>query len=455
MYKLDGKELSLSDFVKALKEQGKDASQIGAEIALQDADAKVADIMVSVRKELKALEVSEAIKADELKVKEEDAITSKVNEAVKTALKNMPVKAEPQKAIKTFNHFTKKVETSTGATEGEKALANMLEFLSANDVVNAKAVSKEIGQQKEMDYKALGLKTALYSDATTGSYLIPTEVEAEIFEKIYQSVMMQIVNSKTITFNSKLYPVMTNIDLAFIADESTQIGDKTPTISNPTVDMKRIGGMAYASNELLKMRGTELVRAFVNGFGDAAARFIDLYLVGASVTGNADLFDGILFDANTGSITAGALNAITVDDLKNLKNDLGAKFRAGATYIANSKVRDAYGSLEDTAGNPIFKSFVETGNFRPYGKNFIENPYIPSTFDIATEKRTTGNDDVILCVNGEGIYVGFEPLVIAGSEHHLFDYDQFAWRALMKMGVKVISSSSTQGRVATYKKLTN
>ena len=450
----------MKDLIKKLKEEGKTADQICAEIA-KDSDKSIQDVVLEVRKELKAIEAQEAFKSivaeEEIAIAEKSKIKAEVQEAVKEVLKDMPaIKEEPKKEVKVFNHFTKKAELTKGMAEGEKALATMLGFLTEKDAVNAKAVNKEILAQKEADYMNLyGSKTALYTDATTGSYLIPTEVEAEIFEKMYQSVMLQIVNSKTVTFNSKLYPVMTEIDLAFIADESTQISDKTPTISNPSVDMKRIGGMAYASNELLKMRGSQLVQAFVNGFGDAAARFADLYIPSASVTGNSDLFDGLLFDANTASITAGTLAGKTADDLKNLKNALGPKFRAGAKFVANSTVRDAYGLLEDTAGNPIFKQYIETGNFRPYGKEFVENPYIPSTFDIATEKRTTGTDDVLICLNGEGVYVGFEPISIAGSEHHLFDYDQFAWRGLMRMGLKVISSSSTQGACVAYKKLTN
>jgi len=224
--------------------------------------------------------------------------------------------------------------------------------------------------------------------------------------------------------------------------------------------------MTYSSNNLLKLKGSALVSAFVTGFGDALARFADTFTVAGSVTGNSDGFNGLVFDANTdgSTVTEGALASVTIADLINLKNALGAKFRAGAVFLANSKVRDKYGSLTviqdpggtavDT-GSPVFKDFVSSGLFKPYGKEFIENPYIPETFDIATSKRTTGDDDVVICLNGQGVVVGFDNLQIATSEHMLFSYDQTAWRGLARMGMKVLSSSTSQGVCVAYKKLTN
>jgi HK97 family phage major capsid protein len=269
--------------------------------------------------------------------------------------------------------------------------------------------------------------------------------------------MLSRLNTKTITYNSKLYPVMAQLDFAWIADETTQIGDKTPTIDNPSIAMKRFGGMAYASNTLLRMKSPEFVNALVSQFGDALGRFIDLYSVAASVTGNTDSVNGIVFDANTDGTTvaASAMADITVKDFVDLKNALGPKQRANAIFVANSVVRDAYGLVEDSNGTPVFKDYINNGTIRPLGKDFVENPYIPSTFDIATSKRTTGTDDVLVCLNPQAVYIGFTPLMIDGSSEFKFDYDQFAWRAVSEIGIKVISKSTTQGVCAAYKKITN
>jgi HK97 family phage major capsid protein len=450
----------MKDLIKKLKEEGKTADQICAEIA-KDSEKELNEVVLEIRKELKALDAQELFKGIEAKEEaqkaEKSKLSAEVKEAVKEVLKDMPaVKEEPKKDVKAFNHFTKKIEISNGLTEGEKALASMLGYLQAQDVVNAKAVNKEILSQKEADYlQMFGSKTALYSNSGTGAYTIPTEVEAEIFQLIYQSVMLQIANSKTISYNGKVYPVMTEMELDFIATENTQIGDKTPTLANPTLTMQRIGGMAYASNRLAELTGGELVRAFIAGFGDAGARFADKYIVASSITGSTGLFDGILFNDSTEAITAKALTAIDKADFKNLKNALGPKWRAGATFIANTEVRDAYGDLEDTAGNPLFRSFLENGTLRPYGKNFLENAYIPDDLDIATEDISGGTDNVLLCVNGQGLYVGFDPLTVDMSEHLKFDYDQVAYRGLMNMAVGLASSSSEQGACASYIKLTD
>lgn len=453
----------IKELIKELVAEGKSAKEIAESVAKLDEakEMEAKDIVAEVQKELKAIEAAKAIEdgeeaeASEKKLKELAKDAAK--EEVKDLLKELPALKVPEakKEIKAFNHYTKKLEVNAGITEGHKALGEMLTFMNAKKWNEARAVLKEIEQQKEKDYKELGIKTALYSDATTGSYLIPTEVEAEIFQRAYQSKMLQILNTKTVTYNDKVYPVISEIDLAFITDESTQIGDKTPTIDNPSVSMARIGGMTYSSNALLQMKGANLVSAFVTGFGDAVARFVDEFSVAASVTGNSDGFNGLVFDANTdSSVTASTQANIAKEDFTSLKQALGAKFREGAVYIANTEIRDLYGNLVDDAGNPIFKGFVSNGTIRPYGKEFIENAYIPDTFDIATGKRTTGTDNVLICLNGEGVIVGFDQLRLESSEHFKFDYDQMAWRGVLRMGQKVISKAASQGACVAYKKIT-
>jgi hypothetical protein len=58
-------------------------------------------------------------------------------------------------------------------------------------------------------------------------------------------------------------------------------------------------------------------------------------------------------------------------------------------------------------------------------------------------------------LNPQAVYIGFTPLMIDGSSEFKFDYDQFAWRAVSEIGIKVISASATQGVCAAYKKITN
>lgn len=437
-------------------------AEVVAEIAPEGTEEEQAAVVAEeIAKALKAIRVSDSFKSKKVETENEAAAQKAMDARVEKALEGIKIEGvkstKESREVKVFNHFTKKLEEKKEESDEMKAFAEMLGCLNTRKYDRADSICKEIAKQKETDYKAMGIevKAPLYSDATTGSYLFPTEVEAQIFQRAYQSKMLQILNTQAITFEGKLYPVVTDFDLAFITDQTTQIGDVTPTIDNPSIVMSRIGGMTYSSNTLLAMKGSQLVDAFVVGFGNAIAKFVDLYSVASSVTGNTDGFNGILFDANTESITEKALAAIDAKDFLNLKNKLGVKFRAGAQYICNSEIYDEYGTLEDDAGNPIFKNFVDNGILKPYGKQVTENSYVPDTLDFSTAKRTTGTDNALICINGEGIVTGFDALRIDTSEHLKFDYDQTAWRGVARMGQKVISTSSTQGACAAYLKLTD
>jgi len=452
----------IKELIKKLQGEGKSVSEIAGEVAkLQEAkelatdSAKLAEM---IKTEIRAIEVAAEVAKSEKINAEKSALKSEVESTVKEVLKAMPAIKEPdQKEVKYFDHGQKKAfSTKQNCSEGLKAFARLVEYVGKGDHGNAEAVQKEILAEKVKEYEKLGIKAALYSNATTGSYLIPTEVEMAIFERAYQGVMLSRVNTNAIVYNEKLFPVMADMSFSFIATENTQIGDKTPTISNPSVAMARFGGMAYLSNALLNMP-TGLMSALSSQFGSALQKFADFNLVCASVSETpADPFNGIAFDANTKIETPKALTAITIEDLFNLKNSIDQKYRSEAIYLANEKVRDAFGLLENTAGNEIFSQFINTGVFNPLGKEFVVNDQIPSTFTTGlANKLLNGTSDIVMAVVPKAVYAGFEPLRIATSEHLKFDYDQFAIRCVSRMGVKVVSTTGTSGYVASALELTN
>ena len=463
----------LKELIEKLKAEGKSVEQIAAAVMLKAKELKEqGDKSVETEKAndakgavdmvkdyLKALdEIEKALKATDAEGRTK-ADSENVKKTVDEYLKTLPaLGSSEQKEVKFFNVLSGKLENSKGMSEDQKAFVNLVTGVATKDLSMLKGLQKEIASQKEHDYKAMGfssdaMKAYLYTDATTGSYMIPTEVEGMIFERAWQSRILSRVNTRAISYNAKLYPVMAQMDFAFLANEAAQLGDKTPTIDNPEIDMKRFGGLAFVSNQLLIMKGPELSRALADGFGDALARFADLYIPCASVTGNSDLFNGMVFDARSVAGTAKARAAANIQDLQELKNLLGPKWRADAIFYGNTQVRDTYGLL-NSDNIPLFRNFVETGEFRPFGLEFLEVPYIPSTFDGAT-MRTAGTSDVLGCFNPQGVFVGFEPLRLDVSREFKFDYDLTAFRAVSRIGEAVISSSSTQGAVSSFKYLTN
>lgn len=452
MLKLLGEGKSEEEIVAAVAANDEVVAEIPAEGEVATAD----EIVAEVEKAFKVIKASKSFSEKKANSEKEIAEQKAIDARVKKALEGikLDVNATPAKEVKYFDHVSKKVVSEkANVSEGLKAFAKLSAYVASGDKVNAKAVEAEIIAEKKKEFEQLGIKTALYSDATTGSYLIPTEVELAIFEKAYQGVMLSRVNTNAVNYNSKLYPVMADMSLGWIADETTVVPDKTSTISNPTVDMKRFGGIALMSNTLLNMP-TGLMAAISSQIGSALQRFADLNLVVASATGSgADPIIGIAFDANTKVVTAKNLADVAIEDLTTLKNWIDQKFRSEAIFLANEKVRDAYGLLDDGAGNKMFTQFINTGDFRPIGKEFVVNDQIPSTITVATKEPLTGSSDIIMAIAPSAIYAGFEPLRIATSDHYKFAEDQFAMRVVSRMGVKNISTTGTQGYTAAVQQL--
>ena len=386
--------------IEKMKLEGKQAHEIAEAVALLDEskELKPEQVIAEVRKHLKALEVKESVLGEDKRSKESEDFKAAVSKEVKAQLESMPARVEtPEvKAVKSFNFVSGKYENSKGMSEGQKALSDLLCSTAFHDKASAQAISKDIAADWKANADRLNMpdmKTALYSDATTGSYLIPSEVAMDIMELAYaQSVMAALCNKQAVIYNDKIMPLILGGDFAFLANEQAQIGDKTPTIANPTIETAQVGGIYLANNELLRMKGPALVSAFMSQASSKMREFMDLNLVMASKDGSGtDPIDGMLFDANCSYITAIASTALTYDGvIGGLVNDLDKKLAtANISFLANRKMRRTIGLLEASAGVPLFRDFIQTGNFAPEGMRFVENAMIPSTYTRSSQEPLT------------------------------------------------------------------
>lgn len=456
----------MNELIKKLLLEGKSNEEIVAEVAkLEEVTSKgmkVAEIL----KEVKAIEASEAAKKEFQELQAKELEEEKISKAVEKAVAKISVeKYKDNGTYKFFNTATGKVEEKKYEDGNMSQLQKMLIALAIEkDFKSAQSISEEIGQETEKLKRGIpnSVKTPLYSDATTGSYLIPTEVNMQILALTYQkSELFQRLNKAVVAYNSKVYPIMIDGTFAFIADETTQLGDKTPTVGNPTFDLKRYGGLAYMSNQLLQYRGADLTQAFMNSVSSMNAKFIDLMVPSASTTINNDAFNGIIFDANTGYKAAIALADITKDTLTNLLIELDASCdQASLAFFANRKVRNAFGLLENSNGAFVFPQFMQTGQFAPVGVPFLLDAQIPTDIlnhaasaGSGANRRTGGAANVVGVADLSKVIVGMGDLRIDGSEHFKFDYDQFSFRMVGQMGSKVLSSGSTAGKVAVIQQL--
>jgi HK97 family phage major capsid protein len=422
-------------------------------------EAKKADgIMSALKARAKAEQDANAL-AESVSLNEK-----RIETAIDEKLKTIGIDFAKYKApteLKRFDHRTGKIE-SVRITEEYGAMNVMLKSFSERDFKEAKAISNRIdiaNDIRDSTLQGLVKATPTVSDFTTrGGFAIPTEVSDQIMQVLYaQSVMYSRVNKDNVIFESKVYPLMYGINVGYIASESTGVTEKNPVFINPTVTMERIGGYSAISNTLIQRKGADLVAAFVAAYGGAFAEFLDLHICCGNVTGNSDLIDGIVFDTNTNLPTPIALSSLTMSALKDIKNALSAKASlASSVFVANRKVTDAIGLMENTGGNYVFPGYAEGRGVSPFGIPLVTNAQIPSTLDVGGDNRTSGTDDVLILADLSKMVVGVSgDTRIDSSEHFLFGDDLLTLRAVKMFGQKVLSSTSTGGIVAVAQELTN
>lgn len=451
--------------------EGKNDGEI-ASLLLQDESSKGLDaqaIASLIAEAKKTEEVLSHLKASEEAAIAQKAIADKaraedekINKLVDDKLKSIGVsltKYKTETDLKRFNPRTGKIEEVKVSDEYAET-NNMLKAFAIQDFSSAKSISNQIdiaNDIKEARLQGLIKATPTVSDVTTrGGYAIPTEVSDMINQLIYESsVCVPLCNQDNVIYQSKVYPLMYGISVSDIADQSTAVTEKNPTLSNPTVTMQRMGGYSTISNTIINQKGADLVNAFVAAYSSAIAEYLDLRIACGNVTGNSDLTDGIVFDTNTYLPSPLVLSNLKIGDLKTIKNTLSAKANlAKCAWMASREVSDAIGLLENTAGNYIFPNYVTGGKAAPLGIPLITNAQIPATLDVGGDNRTSGTDNVLILADFSKVILGLsQDTRIDTSSHFFFTSDLLTMRVIKHWGQKVISSTSTGGIVAIAQEL--
>lgn len=478
--------LTINDQILEWVEEGKTDAEISKLILEEEGtkDFQTEEIVELITKIKKEAEINSSLKkiADQ---KQKDAdkkiadqkVMDQVNKIVEDKLKSINIdpfasKFKRPTDLKTFDPATGKIiEIKTDISEAYGAFNAMMFCFSEKDMRSAKAISREIDQDNakyrkqlneatKMKLEKLGIKAAndpIASDNDArGGYAVPTEVEMVINQLVYdKSVMLANMNTDNIIYEDKIYPLMYGISVSDIADQDTAVTESQPTFDNPTITMYRAGAYTNLSNVILKQKGADLTRAITTAYAAAFARFLDLRLAIGNVTTNSDLVDGIAFDPNTNAPTAIALSALTTEQIATVLRTLSDE--AGEiVMVANRKVVDTVGLLNNAAGNREYPQYLNGGAISPLGVPLKKNPKITSVLDIGGDARTGGTDDVLLAFSKEHCVAGISgDTRIDFSEHWRFANDQTTIRGIKSYGAKVLSATGTGGIVAIAQELTN
>lgn len=438
----------MKDLIKSLLLEGKTDEEIATAV-LADESAKgltadaIAEKIIEIKKgeeitaKLKAKADADKKTADE-KIEETKA-EKRIGELVDAKLKKS--KVDPfnnlgGEKVKIYNAASGQIEEySQRDSESIKAQGKLFKAMINNDKIEAAAISKDIDAQNAKAANMAGTDNV-------GGYAVATPVDNMIHELIYKkSVVMSNFNTDVIMQNDKIYPVMSNPAINWIANEDTAATQTTPAFTNPTTTMYRAGAFSYISNKLIGALESDIVNTFINSYSSAFARFLDAQIFIGNISGNSDLIDGLVWNANVNQQTAIALSALGIDDVKTLLEAISDE-ASNVKLFGNRKVKHQLGLDETTGGNMYFPQVINGGDFSPLGVPFIENTKITNVLDVGGDDSTGGTDTVIMAVDVDNVVVGLGKTTrISTSEDFRFTTDQVTIRGIKNLGYCTLHAS--------------
>ena len=326
------------------------------------------------------------------------------------------------------------------------------EFMGENEYGTAAKFFKDViqagrdGGHQSDDLRNWAKKTAGYmeeGDLSMGGYLVPTQTANQILER---SLEMSIVRPRATSqpMGSSKLEIPADVD----ADHSTtyfggitiyrpgEAGQKTP--SNPTVgkvklQLHKLTGLCFVSDELIEDTGGALEAYLVRKFSQAIA-FVedDDFLNGNGTNMALGAFNAanpslITIDAETGQ---GAGTIIT-ENIINMWSRLWPAGQNNACWVANIETFPQLATMSLTVnvgGVPVYMPANQVAG-RPY-RELMGNPiFYTEKMQALGTAGDIGLADFSQYLVGERN--GGAPQ-IASSIHIKFDYDQTAFRFVLR-----------------------
>jgi len=298
---------------------------------------------------------------------------------------------------------------------------------------------KRFGQ--EWTLKALGT-----SPDTAGGYLLESEHAAEIIDYLYDvSVMSGLVTTRPMASKTlDITRVTGGVNVGWVG-ENTQLADQTdPTFGIETLVAKKMYAKVYVSNEELDDAGPEFETWLRNSIAGAMAQEFDRVILRGSGIAVEPL--GIL---NRPGVTATALNAVpTYANLVGVQTRLKqSKIQPdnSLAWVVNPRDTGGLRLLEDTAGNLIWTGSQGQGSDLTKGQpDRLLNWPVKETNQLDID-ATDNNETEMFGGKWSDVVVGMRKTVeIKADESIRFDYDQIAFRAIIRMDVGMYRDESIE-----------
>lgn len=202
---------------------------------------------------------------------------------------------------------------------------------------------------------------------TDNGAVIPTSIANQIVKKVYD-VAPVLQKSQKYNVKGKLplpYYDATNggIKVAY-AQEFTPLASSNGEFKSIELSGYLAGALSKISNSLINNSQFDIVSFVVNQMGEDIARWIEHELL----IGTAEKVAGLSGITNT--TTAAAANAITADEIVNLKDSIKDVYQANAVWVMSNKTRTALRLLKGTDGHYLLQDDITS----EFGSTLLGKP---------------------------------------------------------------------------------
>lgn len=289
-------------------------------------------------------------------------------------------------------------------------------------------------------------RAALNEGTTTqGGFLVPPFLDPTIIltNTGITNPFRSISTVKTITTQTWKGVTSAGVTAEWTA-EAAEMTDASPTFVQPTITPVRADAYVQASFEVLE--DTNIATELGMLFADARDRLEGTaFAVG---TGSTQPY-GIVTElqlvtaSRVSSNTNGTLGAV---DIFAVDNNLGPRWRANASWMANKAIWNQVRQLATGTGGNQFAFWTDFGGGRPadlIGYSVYESSAMQSTISAAT----ASNDDLIVLgdfrqyyiVDRIGMSVAYNPLVIGANRRPT---GEVGWAAFWRVGARTVNADA-------------
>ncbi|SDX45236.1 phage major capsid protein, HK97 family [Marininema mesophilum] len=194
---------------------------------------------------------------------------------------------------------------------------------------------------------------------TAGGYLVPTEFEKTLIQKLLPFNVMRSL-CKVITTNApNQIPVETDFGAATWLAENAVFTESDAKFGQTTLSAYKLGTIIKVSEELLN----DSVFSIDEYVADAFARRFGVAEEAAFVNGDGTgKPTGIINGATPGKVAAiGNTTSITTDDLFDTFHALGRPYRTNATWLFSDGTAKAIRKLKDNTGQYLWTPGLQAG----------------------------------------------------------------------------------------------